>query len=79
MELQECLLQVTVVGLKYGDWATAKYGTGPTRVDALDFAVEKLKALHKECLKHQKDCLPPNEKVMPAAFITFKTCRTQVI
>ena len=40
--------------------------------------VERLKAARLECLHHRNDCLPPNEKPMPAAFITFKQCRSQV-
>lgn len=66
------------MGLKYGDWAVQKFGTGPTRVDALEFLLERLQNLHKECIQHRNDCLPPNELVMPAAFIIFQNRRAQV-
>ena len=63
--------------MKYGDWATEKYGSGPVRVDALEFMVERVKQLEKDCDRLGKDCLPPNERVMPAAFVTFTSRRCQ--
>ena len=65
------LLQITIVGPQYGQWGVQKFGTKPARVDALSFYQERLQALLQEVEQAQARCLPPNEKVMPAAFVTF--------
>jgi hypothetical protein len=69
---------MTVVGLQYGQWGIDNYGNSPTRVEALSFYPDRLKALLEEIRQAQDECLPPNEQVMPAAFVTFYKRKCQV-
>jgi len=79
-------VQMTVVGLQYGQWGVDKYGSSPTRVDTLSFYPQRLKALLEEIrqaqnglgFRAQNGCLPPNEQAMPAAFVTFSKRKCQV-
>ena len=47
-------------------------------MDALSFYQERLQALLQEVEQAQTRCLPPNEHVMPAAFVTFTQRRCEV-
>lgn len=63
-------MQVSAVGASLG--SLEKYGTAPVRVDALTFYQERLPVLLQNMKSARKACLPPDEKNMPAAFVTFK-------
>ena len=72
------VLQMTVVGLQYGQWGIEKYGNSPVRVDPMTFYPSRLKALLQEIREAQQRCLPPEENVMPAAFVTLSKRKSQV-
>lgn len=76
--LKTYLLQITVVGLQYGQWGIEKYGNSPVRVDPMTFYPSRLKALLVEIREAQQRCLPPDENVMPAAFVTLSKRKSQV-
>lgn len=69
---------MTIVGLQFGQWGIDNFGTSPTRVDTLAFYPSRLRALLQEIKEAQQRCLPPNESIMPAAFVTFTRRKTQV-
>eukprot|EP00884_Botryococcus_braunii_P007497 jgi/Botrbrau1/16749/Bobra.0277s0005.1 len=67
---------VTVVGMRYGEWGTMRYGNAPRQVDALQFYSARLEELCSQIKEAQDDILPPNpESTLPAAFVTFSTRR----
>ncbi len=63
------LRQVTVVGLTYGGWGVAKYGSAPVKVDALDFWCDRLRELMRQISVQQTSC---RGKTVPSAFVTFR-------
>ncbi|KAI8112616.1 hypothetical protein M9434_003937 [Picochlorum sp. BPE23] len=68
--------KVLVAGPTMGKWGMEKYGKKPQKVDAFEFYVDRLEYLRSEILKEQVEA---KKKEYPAAFVSFKTRRTQVI
>ena len=78
-DMRSCLpMQITVVGLQYGQWGIENYGSSPVRVESLSFYPARLKAVLQETKEAQQRCLPPDENAMPAAFVTFRRRKCQV-
>ena len=68
--------KVLVTGPTMGAWGMEKYGKKPQKVDAFEFYIDRLEYLRSEILKEQMEA---KQKEYPAAFVSFKTRRTQVI
>ena len=72
------VVQMLVVGALYGTWGERKYpGRTPTRVDALQFLLERLEELRTQIQDHRQ---PASDTATATAFVTFKcACCLQVV
>lgn len=69
----------TVRGALAGEWGRSKYGVdakGSTKVDAVQYCLDKMEALEAQIKKKQEDA---KSRPSPSAFVTFKDRRTQVL
>ena len=71
-------MQMRVLGLQYGTWGMQRYGAKPQKQDALEFYVEHIRALLPHIQAQQAACKADPNRILPTAFVTFKTRRAQV-
>ena len=55
-----------------------RYGAKPHKQDALDFWVAHVRALLPHIHEQQRACRADPQRILPTAFVTFKTRRAQV-
>eukprot|EP00891_Asterochloris_glomerata_P001750 jgi/Astpho2/1750/Aster-04171 len=67
---------VNVVGAKYGMWGLRRFGPKPVQLDCLDFWPQRLMFLAEQIREQQRVA---QTRPTPAAFVTFKSRRSQVI
>ncbi|KAK9804434.1 hypothetical protein WJX72_012500 [[Myrmecia] bisecta] len=67
---------VTVVGVQYGMWGKERYGVKPRAVDGLDWHTARLAELRRLIAEESVNA---RKVTVPAAFVTFRTRRAQVI
>lgn len=78
VDFRSCAVQISVSGIQYGAWGLRQYGPKPMRVDALRFYVDHLKALLPKIQEVQRERGTPQERVVPTAFVTFRSRKAQV-
>eukprot|EP00884_Botryococcus_braunii_P018963 jgi/Botrbrau1/5750/Bobra.0134s0023.2 len=68
----------SIIPMRYGGWVTAKYGSGvtPIKVDSMEFMLGQLGELRDSILKQQQEAQAKSD---PAAFVTFKSRRAQMV
>ena len=64
--------------MQYGAWGMQRYGAKPHKQDALDFYMEHIKALLPHIHAQQAACRADPQRILPTAFVTFKSRRAQV-
>ncbi|KAL4447960.1 hypothetical protein ABPG75_005179 [Micractinium tetrahymenae] len=70
------VIKVAVVPAALGAWGLRKYGPAPLRVNALQHYRDRLVELRRLIAEERELAL---QRVLPSAFVTFKTRRAQVV
>ena len=70
-------VQVRVSGMQFGAWGMRHYGPRPIKQDALRFYTEHLQALLPDIQASQRE-RETQQSVVPTAFVTFRTRKSQV-